>query len=240
MPSRAVRPPRLAPTAPTDVLGVTHEEGELDGALTDRPEGRSALPDRGSPDRAEPGDAPGGGPGARSRLGDHAGVSADLYPRSARDGHAAACADRDLHPRVRRAGQTRPDRLPDRVLRDLDGRRRLVVRGVRDPEDRDRGTRGSRPATVGVRAHRSDRHGRAVHARLDAVRRRRPPIPHLPRAAALLLLIGGLAGPLALSTPYQIPLAIAIGWIGLGLSSGSRTRRTAADPTSSTRAEAQA
>ena len=61
-----------------------------------------------------------------------------------------------------------------------------------------------------------------------------------PRAAALLLLIGGLAGPLALSTPYQIPLAIAIGWIGLGLSSGSRTRRTAADPTSSTRAEAQA
>ena len=38
-----------------------------------------------------------------------------------------------------------------------------------------------------------------------------------PRAAALLLLIGGLAGPLALSTPYQIPLAIAIGWIGLSL-----------------------
>ena len=36
MPSRAVWPPRLAPTAPTDVLGVTHEEGDLDGALTDR------------------------------------------------------------------------------------------------------------------------------------------------------------------------------------------------------------
>ena len=38
-----------------------------------------------------------------------------------------------------------------------------------------------------------------------------------PSAAALLLFAGGLAGPLALSTPYQIPLAIAIGWIGLTL-----------------------
>jgi hypothetical protein len=38
-----------------------------------------------------------------------------------------------------------------------------------------------------------------------------------PRTAALLLLIGGLAGPLALSTPNQIPLAIAIGWIGYTL-----------------------
>jgi hypothetical protein len=43
-----------------------------------------------------------------------------------------------------------------------------------------------------------------------------------PRPAALLLLAGGLAGPLALSTPYQIPLAIAIGWIGLTLGSESR------------------
>jgi hypothetical protein len=38
-----------------------------------------------------------------------------------------------------------------------------------------------------------------------------------PRAAAMLLLLGGLAGPLALSTPYQVPLAIAIGWIGFVL-----------------------
>ena len=74
-----------------------------------------------------------------------------------------------------------------------------------------------------------------------------------PRAAALLLLAGGLAGPLALSTPYQIPLAIAIGWIGLTLESESRTRNTAAtpppglplahrpvaDPTSSSRADVQ-
>jgi hypothetical protein len=51
-----------------------------------------------------------------------------------------------------------------------------------------------------------------------------------PRAAALLLLAGGLAGPLALSTPYQIPLAIAIGWIGLTLESESRSRHTAATP----------
>ena len=36
-----------------------------------------------------------------------------------------------------------------------------------------------------------------------------------PRIAALLVLVGGLAGPLGLTTPYQIPLAIGIGWIGL-------------------------
>jgi hypothetical protein len=51
-----------------------------------------------------------------------------------------------------------------------------------------------------------------------------------PRPAAFLLLAGGLAGPLALSTPYQIPLAIAIGWIGLSLRSESRNRHTAATP----------
>ena len=52
-----------------------------------------------------------------------------------------------------------------------------------------------------------------------------------PRAAAVLLLVGGLAGPLALSTPYQIPLAIAIGWIGLTLGP------ELAEATSSSRAE---
>ena len=61
-----------------------------------------------------------------------------------------------------------------------------------------------------------------------------------PRAAALLLLVGGLAGPLALSTPYQIPLAIAIGWIGLTFESESRIRLIADDPRSSSRAEVQA
>ena len=61
-----------------------------------------------------------------------------------------------------------------------------------------------------------------------------------PRAAALLLLVGGLAGPVALSTPYQIPLAIAIGWIGLTFESESRIRLIADDPRSSSRAEVQA
>jgi hypothetical protein len=61
-----------------------------------------------------------------------------------------------------------------------------------------------------------------------------------PLAAALLLLVGGLAGPLALSTPYQIPLAIAIGWIGLTLRPESRIRLIADDPKSSSRAEVQA
>ena len=51
-----------------------------------------------------------------------------------------------------------------------------------------------------------------------------------PRAAALLLIAGGLAGPLALSTPYQIPLAIAIGWIGLALERDSRRPHTPAAP----------
>ena len=62
-----------------------------------------------------------------------------------------------------------------------------------------------------------------------------------PRAAALLLLAGGLAGPLALSTPYQIPLAIAIGWIGLTLEPESEWWHTAAPPAGPTfdRAEVQ-
>jgi hypothetical protein len=61
-----------------------------------------------------------------------------------------------------------------------------------------------------------------------------------PRAAALLVIAGGLAGPLALSTPYQIPLAIAIGWIGVTLRPESRIRLIADDPRSSSRAEVQA
>jgi hypothetical protein len=62
-----------------------------------------------------------------------------------------------------------------------------------------------------------------------------------PRAAALLLLAGGLAGPLALSTPYQIPLAIAIGWIGLTLEPESDRWHTAGPPAGPTfdRAEVQ-
>jgi hypothetical protein len=38
-----------------------------------------------------------------------------------------------------------------------------------------------------------------------------------PRPAAVLLVIGGLVGILAGSTPYQVPLAIAVGWIGYSL-----------------------
>ena len=38
-----------------------------------------------------------------------------------------------------------------------------------------------------------------------------------PRPAAGLLAVGGLVGILAGSTPYQIPLAIAVGWIGFVL-----------------------
>jgi uncharacterized membrane protein (DUF485 family) len=38
-----------------------------------------------------------------------------------------------------------------------------------------------------------------------------------PRPAAALLTVGGVVGILALSTPYQVPLAIAVGWIGYSL-----------------------
>jgi hypothetical protein len=38
-----------------------------------------------------------------------------------------------------------------------------------------------------------------------------------PRPAAGLLIVGGLVGILAGSTPYQVPLAIAVGWIGVSL-----------------------
>jgi hypothetical protein len=46
--------------------------------------------------------------------------------------------------------------------------------------------------------------------------------------ATVLMVLGGLAGPLVLLTPYQVPLAIAIGWTGLTLSSNSRVAAGAA------------
>lgn len=38
-----------------------------------------------------------------------------------------------------------------------------------------------------------------------------------PRPAVGLLVLGGAVGILALSTPYQVPLALAVGWIGYSL-----------------------
>ena len=38
------------------------------------------------------------------------------------------------------------------------------------------------------------------------------------RPAAVLLIVGGLTGVLTLSTPWQVPLAVAVGWIGVALS----------------------
>ena len=35
-----------------------------------------------------------------------------------------------------------------------------------------------------------------------------------PRGAAILMVIGGITGILALSAPFQIPLALAVGWMG--------------------------
>jgi hypothetical protein len=58
----------------------------------------------------------------------------------------------------------------------------------------------------------------------------------IPRPAAVLLIVGGLAGPLALSAPYQIPLAVAVGWIGYAITRAPRSTRTAPDDTSTPRA----
>ena len=204
MPSPTRRPARLVPTAPTAVMRASRPEGRSsrgrssNGALTYQSPGRHAQPDRCGPDRPEPDHALGVESAARSRLGDDAGVHPDLRPRPAGDGRPAARIDRHLHPRVRRPGQARPDRLPDRVSRHPDGRRRLVVRGVRDPDDCDRGARGSRSATIRVGARRRHRHGWAVHGGLDLVRRRRPPRPRLParrRSAAARRRAGGTARP---------------------------------------------
>jgi hypothetical protein len=52
-----------------------------------------------------------------------------------------------------------------------------------------------------------------------------------PRPAAILLTIGGVVGILALSTPYQVPLALGIGWIGYSLMQSERAEALAPAPT---------
>ena len=51
-----------------------------------------------------------------------------------------------------------------------------------------------------------------------------------PRPAAVLLIIGGVVGILAGSTPYQVPLALAVGWIGFALTQSERRAQIAAAP----------
>ena len=51
-----------------------------------------------------------------------------------------------------------------------------------------------------------------------------------PRPAAALLIIGGVVGILAGSTPYQIPLAIAVGWIGFALTRSEQSQTLAPVP----------
>jgi len=48
----------------------------------------------------------------------------------------------------------------------------------------------------------------------------------IPRPAAGLLITGGLIGPLALTTPFQIPLAVGIAWAGFAKQRGAPTRKT--------------
>jgi hypothetical protein len=51
-----------------------------------------------------------------------------------------------------------------------------------------------------------------------------------PRPAAVLLIIGGAVGILAGSTPYQVPLALAVGWIGFALMRSEREAHVATAP----------
>jgi hypothetical protein len=53
-----------------------------------------------------------------------------------------------------------------------------------------------------------------------------------PRPAAVLLIIGGVVGLLALQTPYQVPLAIGVGWIGYSLTRSQPAVRLAPAGTS--------
>ncbi len=43
-----------------------------------------------------------------------------------------------------------------------------------------------------------------------------------PRSAAVLMTIGGVAGILSLISPFQVPLALAVGWMGLWLVRSNR------------------
>ncbi len=51
-----------------------------------------------------------------------------------------------------------------------------------------------------------------------------------PRPAAVLLIVGGVVGILAGSTPYQVPLALAVGWIGFALMRSERSAQIATAP----------
>jgi len=51
-----------------------------------------------------------------------------------------------------------------------------------------------------------------------------------PRPAAVLLIIGGVVGILAGSAPYQVPLALAVGWIGFALMRSERRAHVATAP----------
>jgi hypothetical protein len=51
-----------------------------------------------------------------------------------------------------------------------------------------------------------------------------------PRPAAVLLIIGGVVGILAGSTPYMVPLAVAIFWIGYALTRSERVAGVVAAP----------
>jgi len=55
----------------------------------------------------------------------------------------------------------------------------------------------------------------------------------LPRSAAVLMTVGGVAGFLALIAPFQVPLAVAVGWLGLWLVGAAGHQDQIASPAAS-------
>jgi hypothetical protein len=132
----------------------------------------------------------------------------DLLPRLARDGRPAARSDCDLHPRVRRPWPARPDRIRDRVPGHPDGRRRLVVRSVRDPKRwRPRLQRFWACQHRGLCCWAPSPRSGCIRSAWTLFGLAVLRAGMFSRPAAWLLLAGGLAGPLALSTPYQVGIS---------------------------------
>lgn len=57
----------------------------------------------------------------------------------------------------------------------------------------------------------------------------------LPRGAAILMTLGGIVGILALAPPFQVPLALAVGWMGWSLLRGTVPEVALATPRPATK-----
>ena len=174
---------------------------------------------------AEPNAEPGAGSCAGCPIGQQPATHPEIRVGAVRHVRPATCADRHLPPASRRSGKAGPRRIPDRIPRHVapspetggsraSSRRRLLP-------SRRRSCRAQSPARwPSARPRRSGCSQSAGPSSLIATFRANV----FPRPAAALLILGGLVGILAGSTPYQVPLALAVGWIGISLLRAHQTR----------------